>query len=67
MTEEKRRDFSNLILLCGYHHEVVDGEETRDEYTVEMLTEWKTARESELGVDLSPLNGVLNEGNLEAR
>ncbi len=36
MTNEERRSFPNLILLCVPHHDLIDHKEP-DEYTVEIL------------------------------
>jgi energy-coupling factor transporter ATP-binding protein EcfA2 len=46
MTEEQRRDFSNLILLCRLHHE-----ETHDEekYPVQTLINYKSEHEQNCG------------------
>jgi hypothetical protein len=55
MTDDERRAFVNLILLCTYHHASVDGQETGTRYSVKELTAWKTGREGELAVELSPL------------
>ncbi len=40
---DDRDDFANLILLCKPHHEEVD--EFPDDYTVDILEDWKRARE----------------------
>jgi hypothetical protein len=47
MTDAERKAFSNLVLLCHGHHVRVDGPKHRDEYTPEILLEWKSAREAE--------------------
>lgn len=43
---KERNSFDNLILLCNPHHEEVDGP-TSDNYPVEVLQEWKAAREAD--------------------
>lgn len=43
-SEAERQGFDNLILLCGYHHDVIDGDEST--YTVQVLREIKRLHES---------------------
>jgi hypothetical protein len=62
MTEDERRSFPNLILLCLYHHSLIDGKSTRRYYSVDLLHEWKTSRESNLPASLDDLT----ESDLEA-
>jgi hypothetical protein len=57
MTNEERRSFPNLILLCVPHHDLIDHKAPGD-YTVEVLRDWKAARESATGPDLIELNGI---------
>ena len=45
MTDEERRQFGNLLLLCPSHHRVIDVIR-RDDYSIEELTEWKKNREA---------------------
>jgi hypothetical protein len=42
MTDDERRSFDNLIVLCGYCHDKIDDEEAGLHYTVEMLKNWKS-------------------------
>ncbi len=44
MTDEERRHWKNLILLCKPHHDLIDRVHP-DQYPVEVLQEWKTAKE----------------------
>lgn len=44
-TDEERHSFSNLILLCGVHHKVIDDDE--DSYTVERLKQMKAKHKSD--------------------
>jgi hypothetical protein len=44
LSPEERRKSSNLILLCGYHHDIVDSDE--DKYTVAWLKSLKGEHES---------------------
>lgn len=45
MTDEQRRAWSNLILLCTAHHRVID-KVRPDRYTVDILERWKGEREA---------------------
>lgn len=42
-----REAFSNLLLLCGRHHKVVDNKHTRHRYPSTELRRWKQQREVE--------------------
>ncbi|NYF44555.1 hypothetical protein [Streptosporangium sandarakinum] len=44
MTDDERRDVSNIMLFCPPHHDMVD--DRPDWYSVEMLLRWKTQREA---------------------
>jgi hypothetical protein len=61
MTNQERRSFPNLLLLCIPHHDLVDHKEPH-QYTVEMLREWKSARElATSGADAEELRGITEE------
>ncbi len=45
MTDDERRHFDNLILLCGECHSIIDNKENEDNYTVSLLKEWKKNHE----------------------
>lgn len=45
MTDDDRRAFRNLLLLCTFHHQLVDKKPTGDSYSVEELQRWKEERE----------------------
>ncbi|MFF1360994.1 hypothetical protein [Streptomyces sp. NPDC058297] len=45
-TKEELRDYSNLILLCGNHHDVIDHAASRAQFTVEDLHALKERHES---------------------
>lgn len=42
MTDDDRRSFDNLILLCDEHHVMVDNKDNESKYSVSLLKEWKT-------------------------
>jgi len=44
MSKEERDDYPNLILLCGTHHDLVDGQPNT--YTVNDLRTWKADHEN---------------------
>lgn len=55
MTDTERSSFPNLLLLCAFHHPLVDKKPTGDNYSVELLEGWKAQREGELTHDLNIL------------
>jgi hypothetical protein len=61
MTDEQRRAFSNLILLCKAHHDIVDKLRVQD-FSIETLGEWKAEREATHQAELSRLREVTPEG-----
>lgn len=46
MTDDERRAFENLILLCDEHHSMIDNFENEGKYPVSLLQEWKKSHES---------------------
>lgn len=54
MTDSERASFSNLILLCTPHHNVVDRRHPED-YPAEVLKAWKTDHEGASGVPPLPI------------
>jgi hypothetical protein len=54
MTDDERRSFANLILLCTPHHKIVDRLHPGD-YPVEVLADWKAQHERDAGIDGSVL------------
>jgi hypothetical protein len=48
MTDDERRHFNNLFLLCDEHHTIIDNKENERKYSVELLKEWKRNHESKL-------------------
>jgi hypothetical protein len=49
MSDDERRSWPNLVLLCKPHHELVDQRHS-DRYPVQMLESWKITREDESGL-----------------
>jgi len=45
MTNDERRSYDNLILLCDEHHSIIDNKENEIKYTVETLKRWKVNHE----------------------
>jgi len=46
MTDDDRRHFSNLILLCDECHTIVDSRDNEADYPVDLLKRWKSNHES---------------------
>lgn len=63
MTDEERKAFHNLILLCAPHHEEIDRNHP-ERYGTELLLEWKIEREGDVRDHLSQ-GDKLNEENLQ--
>ncbi|MFE7640116.1 HNH endonuclease [Kitasatospora sp. MY 5-36] len=61
-SEAERNHFSNLILLCTVHHKVIDGPRS-GAFSVELLLDWKKAREAD-GVDALEGLGDLTKADL---
>jgi hypothetical protein len=64
MTDTERAAHSNLMLMCTPHHKEIDRLHP-DEYSVELLTEWKRLNEPGGIEALRELDSV-NESNLES-
>jgi len=45
MTDDERRHFDNLILLCDECHSIIDNKENENKYPVALLKEWKQNHE----------------------
>ncbi len=48
MTDDDRRDFKNLLLLCDEHHAIIDNLDNANDYPKELLFEWKRNHENKL-------------------
>ena len=46
MTDDDRRHFNNLILLCDECHSIIDNKDNESMYPVSLLREWKKEHES---------------------
>lgn len=62
-SNEDRHSFSNLMLLCGRHHTIIDTEV--DEYTVSILEKMKREHETKGPIEISPVHGIAAQGLLE--
>lgn len=45
MTDDERRGYANLILLCDEHHVIIDNKENEALYPTHLLKEWKYSHE----------------------
>lgn len=57
MTDDERRAFANLVLLCTPHHTIVDRLHPAD-YPPEELQRWKVQREADAGIDNAALSSL---------
>ncbi|WP_018351950.1 hypothetical protein [Longispora albida] len=64
MSNDERRSFANLLLLCKVHHEDVDGTRAH-QYPARILLQWKHDREGDLGERMAGLS-QLTEPMLKA-
>jgi hypothetical protein len=55
-SNEERNAFSNLILLCGTHHDIIDNEP--ELYTVDVLVEMKSQQEKNGRNEVSPKDTI---------
>jgi hypothetical protein len=62
MTNDERRNQSNLMLFCNPHHDVVDSKDHEKTYTVERLQRWKAQREADPRQALQRLREVTPAG-----
>lgn len=61
MSDDERRHFNNLILLCGVCHPIIDNKENEHKYPVELLKEWKKNHESTKTYQLSNNTSLLTK------
>jgi len=48
MTDDERRGFDNLILLCDEHHVMIDNKDNESEYPTSLLKKWKSDHEKKI-------------------
>lgn len=48
MTDDERRGFDNLILLCDEHHVIIDNKANESTYSTSLLKEWKSNHEKKI-------------------
>jgi hypothetical protein len=60
LDQEQLNSFDNLVLLCLVHHKIVDKIRPHD-FSIEILQDWKTAREASGQASLRGLRGVTEE------
>lgn len=48
MSDDERRGFDNLILLCDEHHVIIDNKENESEYPASLLKQWKNDHEKKI-------------------
>jgi hypothetical protein len=60
MTDEERAAFTNLILTCKPHHDLIDRVEP-EKYPTELLHDWKAEREDNGLAALSGLSGLTDD------
>jgi hypothetical protein len=45
MTDEQRRDISNLFIVCGKHHDIIDDKNNEKNYPADLLRKYKRTHE----------------------
>jgi hypothetical protein len=48
MTDDERRGFNNLILLCDEHHVIIDNKDNESQYPTPLLKKWKSDHEKKI-------------------
>lgn len=48
MTDDERRGFDNLILLCDEHHSIIDNKKNETLYPASLLKQWKDEHEKKV-------------------
>jgi hypothetical protein len=61
MTDDERRNFANLVVMCKPHHQLIDVNEP-DLYPAGLLRRWKAQREASPGEALERLREVTPSG-----
>jgi len=52
MTDDERRHYDNLILLCDECHSIIDNKDNEDKYPVVLLKKWKSEHENKIKQNL---------------
>lgn len=55
-------DASNVMLMCDVHHRIIDGKQTRQDYSEKLLLQWK--REHEEWVELALSSGPSSRSHI---
>lgn len=48
MSDDERRSYDNLILLCDEHHTIIDNRKSEHKYPVSLLKQWKQEHEQKV-------------------
>lgn len=64
MTNEERRSSSNLVLLCGMHHDSVDDPKLVEKYSVEYVRQMKIAHEAKYRTSVAALTGKIGDATV---
>ncbi len=51
ISDKKRADFPNLMLLCYEHHKTIDNKENEGKYSIKLLKKWKAEHEAKYEKD----------------
>lgn len=65
MTDDDRRSFDNLILLCDEDHSIIDNKENESEYSVAHLKEWKKQHQEKFSSSEIEVNDKVVEKAIE--
>ncbi|WP_430408452.1 NACHT domain-containing protein [Kordia sp.] len=60
MTNDERRAYDNLILLCDEHHMIIDNHRNEGKYSVELLKKWR-----EKHIEFNELKRSISKEDLE--
>jgi len=61
MTDDERRHFNNLILLCDECHSIVDNKVNEDKYPVSLVKNWKEEHEGKMRAKLALKPSLLGD------
>lgn len=63
MSDDERRGFENLILLCDEHHIIIDNKANESQYPVNLLQQWKRDHEQKM-LQLTASKNLLSKNPL---